>query len=140
MEKKSRMFSSQVFRKSRKVSFSGLSLILALTFSSLSSTSTANAGVFDCVKAKKWSNYSKLRSAYLKDPSIKTQEDWFNAYVFATIFTGYPKCFNSRDVKVMREFADLIIQTCANGPKWNFACYMMKSRGPLADWAYDSYK
>lgn len=73
-----------------------LLLVGILIMGSLSVPNTANAGLFDCVKAKKWSNYSKLRSAYLKDPTLKTEEDWFRSYVFATIFTGYPKCFNSK--------------------------------------------
>ncbi len=117
-----------------------LLLVGILIMGSLSVPNTANAGLFDCVKAKKWSNYSKLRSAYLKDPTLKTEEDWFRSYVFATIFTGYPKCFNSKDVKVMRRFTDLMTQTCASNPRWNFACQMMRGRGAMADWAYESYK
>ena len=66
--------------------------------------SVGNAGLFDCVKAKKYSGYSKLRSAYFKDPEKKTDLDWFAAYTFATIFNGYPKCFKKNDVAVMRYF------------------------------------
>lgn len=119
-----------------------LRILLAslLIFGSMSTMSAANAGLFDCVKPKKWSNYSKLRAAYLKDPNLKTQEDWFRSYVFATIFTGYPKCFNSKDVKVMRKYADVLTKTCMSNPNWNFACTLIRGRGALADWAYESYK
>lgn len=111
-----------------------------LMFGSMPVMPPANAGLFDCVKAKKWSNYSKLRTAYLKDPNLKTQEDWFRSYVFATIFTGYPKCFNSQDVRIMRKYADALTQTCIRNPNWNMACTMIRGRGALADWAYESYK
>lgn len=129
-----------VLDKSRKSSFASIFFIFAIMFSSLNTIEPANAGVFDCVKAKKWSNYSKLRTAYFKDPALKSEEDWFRAYVFATIFTGYPKCFKAKDVNVMRKFADVMTQTCAKTPSWNFACPMIKGRGALANWAYESYK
>jgi hypothetical protein len=126
--------------KSRTGLWLRIVLAMSLAVGSMSAIAPANAGLFDCVKAKKWSNYSKLRTAYLKDPNLKTQEDWFRSYVFATIFTGYPKCFNSKDVKVMRKYADALTQTCIRNPNWNFACTMIRGRGALADWAYESYK
>lgn len=115
-------------------------MALVLSLGSLSITDSADAGLFDCRKAKKWSNYSKLRTAFLKEPSSKTQEDWFRAYVFATIYTGYPKCFNSKDVSVMRKYTNALTVTCAKNPNWNFACTLIKGRGAMADWAYESYK
>jgi hypothetical protein len=100
----------------------------------------ASAGLFDCVKAKKWSNYSKLRTAYLKDPTLKTEDDWFKAYIFSTIYTGYPKCFNGKDVRIMRKYADLSTNTCRNNPNWIRYCSMINGRGAFADWVYEGYK
>ena len=124
----------------RSKSWAKIILPMVLVLGSLSAPNTADAGFFDCRKAKKWSNYSKLRTAFLKEPSMKTQEDWFRAYVFATIYTGYPKCFNSKDVSIMQKYADALTKTCANNPSWNFSCTLIKGRGALANWAYESYK
>jgi hypothetical protein len=101
---------------------------------------TANAGLFDCVKAKKYTNYSKLRSAYFKDPNRKTDDDWFRAYTFATIFDGYPKCFKKQDVAVMRDFLKLIDGVCAENRNWGTICKLAPVRGGMNDWAYNSYK
>jgi hypothetical protein len=100
----------------------------------------ANAGLFDCVKAKKYANYSKLRSAYFKDPNKKTDDDWFRAYTFATIFDGYPKCFKKQDVVVMRDFLKLIDGVCAENRNWGTICKLAPVRGGMNDWAYNSYK
>jgi len=102
--------------------------------------SVGNAGLFDCVKAKKYSGYSKLRQAYFKDPKLKTDSDWFKAYTFATIYNGYPKCFKDKDVQVMRKFISLVDKTCVESPNWTTICEMTPVRGALADWAYDGYK
>lgn len=103
-------------------------------------TSGANAGLFDCVKAKKYSGYSKLRAAFLKEPAKKTDSDWFAAYTFATIYNGNPKCFKSKDVAVMRDFIKLIDGVCAQNRNWGTICTLSPVRGAMADWAYDSYK
>ena len=102
--------------------------------------SVGNAGLFDCVKAKKYSGYSKLRTAYFKDPEKKTDSDWFAAYTFATIFNGYPKCFKKNDVAVMRDFIKAIVGVCAQNRNWGTICKLSPVRGALNDWAYDGYK
>ncbi len=102
--------------------------------------SVGNAGLFDCVKAKKYSGYSKLRTAYFKDPAKKTDSDWFKAYTFATIFNGYPKCFDSKDVAVMKDFIKLIDGVCAKNKNWGTICTLSPVRGAMADWAYNGYK
>jgi hypothetical protein len=81
--------------------------LLSLSMAVIGSPSS-QAGPFDCFKATKYSKYSKLRSAFLKDPAKKTNDDWFRAYTFATIFNGYPSCFNKKDVAVMRDFIKAI--------------------------------
>ena len=101
---------------------------------------SSQAGPFDCFKATKYSKYSKLRSAFLKDPAKKTNDDWFRAYTFATIFNGYPSCFNKKDVAVMRDFIKAIDQTCAQNKNFGTICSLAPVRGALADWAYNSYK
>lgn len=103
-------------------------------------SSSSQAGPFDCFKATKYSKYSKLRSAFLKDPAKKTDDDWFKAYTFATIFNGYPSCFNKKDVAVMRNFIKVIDQTCAQNKNFGTICKLAPVRGALADWAYNSYK
>ncbi len=102
--------------------------------------SSANAGFFDCVKPRKWSSYSKLRSAYFKDPQMKTQEDWFKAYIYARIFTGSSKCFNSKDVAIMRKWVNAYNQACSNDPSWNFSCKYYSGSSTLAAWVYEGYK
>jgi hypothetical protein len=104
------------------------------------SLSSANAGPFDCVKAKKYSNYSKLRNSFMKDPKKKTEDDWFKAYTFATIFNGYPKCFKTQDVAVMRDFVKLIDGVCAKDPNWGYVCKIAPVKGAMTDWAYNGYK
>ena len=121
--------------------FVGL-LIVSLSCLGIQNLAITNvsAGVFDCVKAKKYSSYSKLRSAYFKDPKKKTDDDWFRAYTFATIFNGYPKCFKEKDVAVMRDFIKIIDDVCAQNRNWGTICKLAPVRGGMADWAYDSYK
>lgn len=104
------------------------------------SSPSSQAGPFDCFKATKYSKYSKLRSAFLKDPAKKMDDDWFRAYTFATIFNGYPSCFNKKDVAVMRNFIKVIDQTCAQNKNFGTICKLAPVRGALADWAYNSYK
>ena len=121
-----------------------LGSFLAICLLSLSitvvSSPTSQAGPLDCFKATKYSKYSKLRSAFLKDPAKKTDADWFRAYTFATIFNGYPKCFNKQDVATMRSFIKVIDQTCARNKNLGTICSLAPVRGALADWAYNSYK
>ena len=100
----------------------------------------ANAGLFDCIKPKKWSGYSKLRTAYLKDAQLKTEDDWFKAYIFARIFTGSSKCFNSKDVVVMKKFVNAYNQACSGNPSWNYSCKYYSGRSTLASWVYEGYK
>ena len=113
--------------------------LVAMSIAAISPT-TVQAGPLDCFKATKYSNYTKLRSAYLKDPQKKTDDEWFRAYTFATIFNGYPNCFNKQDVAVMRNFIKIIDQTCAKNKNFGTICRLAPVRGALADWAYNSYK
>lgn len=116
-----------------------LSLILSCIFV-IAPQQTANAGLFDCVKPKKWSAYSKLRAAYFKDPQTKTEDDWFKAYIFARIFTGSPKCFNSKDVAVMKKWVNAYNQACRDDPSWNYSCKIYSGSSTLASWVYEGYK
>lgn len=100
----------------------------------------ASAGLFDCMGPKKWSGYSKLRSAFMKDPQTKTQDEWFRAYIFARIYTGSPKCFNSKDVTVMKKWVNSYNQACAQNPSWNFSCKLYSGSSTLASWVYEGYK
>jgi hypothetical protein len=106
----------------------------------LAPQNSAQAGLFDCIKPKKWSGYSKLRTAYFKDPQIKTEDDWFKAYAFARIFTGSSKCFNSKDVAVMRKFVNSYNQACATNPSWNYSCELFSGSSTFASWVYEGYK
>jgi hypothetical protein len=117
-------------------------LIIVLFFSGFSilGSSTVNAGPFDCLKAKKYANYSKLKTAFFKAPERKTDEDWFRAYTFATIFNGYPKCFNKSDVTTMRKFIKVIDDVCSKNRNWGTICKLAPVRGSMTDWAYNSYK
>jgi hypothetical protein len=101
---------------------------------------SANASLFDCVKPKKWSGYSKLRTAYFKDPQVKTEEDWFKAYIFARIYTGSSKCFNSKDVAVMKKWVNAYNNACRDNPSWNSSCKYYSGSSTLASWVYEGYK
>jgi hypothetical protein len=101
---------------------------------------SAQAGLFDCIKPKKWSNYTKLRTAFNKDPKTKTQDDWFRAYAFARIFTGSAKCFNSKDVAVMKKWVNAYNQVCREDPSWNYSCKLYSGSSTFASWLYESYK
>jgi hypothetical protein len=100
----------------------------------------AHAGIFDCIKPKKWSGYSKLRIAYSKDPQTKTEDDWFKAYIFARIFTGSAKCFNSKDVAIMKKFVRAYNQACVSDPSWNFSCKLYSGSSTFSSWVYEGYK
>ena len=96
----------------------------------------ASAGILDCMKAKGYSKKGVLVKAFNKDPKKKTESDWFNAYTFARLFTGYPKCFDKKDVVVMRKFVSTLNSICSNDPEWASLCLIAKSSGPLAWWVY----
>jgi hypothetical protein len=98
----------------------------------------AQAGLFDCMKPKKWASYSKLRTAYFKES--KTQEDWFKSYIFARIYTGSSKCFNSQDVAVMKKFVSAYNEACLNNPSWNYSCKLYSGSSTFASWVYEGYK
>jgi len=100
----------------------------------------ASAGLFDCMGPKKWSGYTKLRSSFMKDPQTKTQDDWFKAYIFARIYTGSAKCFNSKDVVVMKKWVNSYNQTCLQNPSWNYSCKLYSGTSTLASWVYEGYK
>jgi hypothetical protein len=101
---------------------------------------SANAGLFDCVKPKKWSGYSQLRTAFMKDPQKKSEDDWFRAYVFARIYTGSPKCFQSKDVAVMKKWVKSYNQACIQNPSWNFSCEYYSGTSTFQSWVYEGYK
>ena len=129
-------YSAPMKRTSTAVLFSIiLSCLVVIT-----PVSSAQAGLFDCVKPKKWSNYTKLKTAFNKDPQLKTQDDWFRAYVFARIFTGSPKCFNSKDVAVMKKWVNAYNQVCVRDPSWNFSCKLYSGSSTFASWVYEGYK
>lgn len=115
------------------------SLILSCTVG-VTSQNSAVAGPFDCLGPKKWSNYSKLKNAYFKDPQLKTQDDWFKSYAFARIFTGSPKCFNSKDVAVMKKWVNTYNQVCRENPNWNYSCKYYSGSSTFASWVYEGYK
>ena len=76
----------------------------------------------------------------MKGPKSKTEDDWFKAYTFATIFNGNPKCFKKQDVAVMRDFIKLIDGVCAKDPNWGYVCKIAPVKGAMTDWAYNGYK
>lgn len=115
-------------------------VVFSLISVGINSTTEASAGLFDCVKAKKWASAKSLRSAYLLDPELKTPTDWFNGYIFARIYTGYPGCFNKSDVNVMRQYVQYINSYCVKNPSWNNLCAISKGTGKLADWVYSNYR
>ena len=100
----------------------------------------ASAGLIDCVKASKWANAKSLKSAFLKAPEKKSPADWFDAYILARVFTGYPNCFNKKDVAVMNDYVTYMNNYCITNPNWNNLCYIAKSKSKLADWLYSNYK
>ena len=112
-------------------------LLNILPVSNQSSTQ-ANAGLLDCMKAKSYSKKGALVKAFNKDPNKKTESDWFNAYTFARLFTGYQNCFNKKDVVVMRKFVSTLNSICSNDPEWASVCLIAKSSGPLAWWVYEN--
>jgi hypothetical protein len=124
----------------KKVLGSFLSMCLISLSVSTFSVYSAQAGPLDCFRAKKYSSYSKLRTSYFKAPEKKTDQDWFRAYTFATIFNGYPNCFNKKDVAVMRDFIKIIDDICYQNRNFGTICRLTPVRGPMANWAYDSYK
>ena len=120
-----------------------IGVILSITISCfvvITPINSATAGVFDCMNPRKWSGYSKLRASYFKDPQVKTQDDWFKAYIFARIYTGSPKCFSSKDVAVMKKWVNAYNQACVNNPSWNYSCKLFSGSSTLASWVYEGYK
>ena len=124
----------------KKVMGSFIAVCLISMSVSTFSMQASNAGPLDCFKAKKYSNYSKLRNSYFKAPEKKTDQDWFRSYTFATIFNGYPNCFNKKDVTVMRNFIKAVDNVCYQNKNFGTICQMTPIRGAMADWAYNSYK
>lgn len=114
--------------------------LLLTALVSIGPRTPAQAGLFDCIKPKKWSNYTKLRTAFNKDPQIKTEDDWFRAYIFARIFTGSPKCFNSKDVAMMKKWVNAYNQACVSDPSWNFSCKLFSGSSTFSSWVYEGYK
>jgi hypothetical protein len=76
----------------------------------------------------------------MKDPQTKTEDDWFKAYIFARIYTGSAKCFNSKDVAVMRQWVNSFNQACRQNPSWNYSCKYYSGTSTLASWVYEGYK
>ena len=99
---------------------------------------TPRAGLFDCMKAKGFSKKGVLVKAFNKNPEQKTSSDWVNSYNFARLFTGYPKCFNKKDVSVMRKYVNTINGICSSNPNWSSVCVLAGGRGPLAWWVYEN--
>jgi hypothetical protein len=92
------------------------------------------------MKAKGSAKKGTLVKAFSRNPEQKTEADWFNSYIFARLYTGYPNCFNKKDVATMRKYVSAINAVCTDDPKWGSACLLAgKGRfGPLAWWAYGS--
>jgi hypothetical protein len=99
---------------------------------------TPRAGLFDCMKAKGFSKKGVLVKAFNKNPEQRTSSDWVNSYNFARLFTGYPKCFNKKDVSVMRKYVNTINSICSSNPNWSSVCVLAGGRGPLAWWVYEN--
>ncbi len=101
-------------------------------------TTAPRSGIFDCVKAKGIAKKGNLVKAINKNPELKTDSDWFNSYILARLYTGYPNCFSKADVATMRKYVSAINAVCSNDPKWGSACLVAGSGrfGPLAWWAY----
>lgn len=115
-------------------------ILLVLLVGIFQFPANANAGIFDCMKAQKWANAKSLRNSYLKAPVSKSDADWIDSYIFARIFTGYPKCFNNKDVAVMNQYVSFINNYCVRYPTWSKVCFIAKGNGKLADWTYGNYK
>ena len=118
-------------------------IVLAIVFSQGPITANAietkpRAGVLDCMKAKGYSKKGVLVNAYRKNPEKMNSTEWFNAYMFARLFTGYPNCFNKSDVTVMRKYVSAINNVCASNPKWSTVCAIANGYGPIAWWAYEN--
>ncbi len=126
---------------SRPVKRTSSGMVLTLLLTALvvvGPQAPAQAGLFDCLKPKKWASYSKLRTAYFKES--KTQDDWFKSYIFARIYTGSSKCFNSKDVAVMRKFVSAYNQACVSNPSWHYSCSITTGTSTLSSWVYEGYK
>jgi hypothetical protein len=76
----------------------------------------------------------------MKDPQKKSEDDWFRAYVFARIYTGSPKCFQSKDVAVMKKWVKSYNQACIQNPSWNFSCEYYSGTSTFQSWVYEGYK
>ena len=114
-----------------------LTIFLNLAPSAASAIDTTpRAGAFDCMKAKGFSKKGVLVNAFNKNPEQRTSGEWFNSYTFARLFTGYPKCFNKKDVALMRKYVSTINDICVSNPKWSSVCAIAKGNGPLAWWVY----
>jgi len=114
-------------------------LVLSPGMSSANAIETKpRAGVLDCMKATGYSKKGVLVNAYRKNPEQKTSTEWFNAYMFARLFTGYPNCFNKNDVTVMRKYVSTINNVCLSNPKWSTVCAIANGYGPIAWWAYQN--
>ena len=124
----------------KKLSSGVIFSLLCTSLIILPAQNSANAGIFDCVNPRKWSGYSKLRTSFFKEPAQKSQDDWFKAYMFARIYTGSAKCFNSKDVAVMKKFVKSYNQVCARDPSWNYSCDMFSGYSTFSSWAYEGYK
>ena len=76
----------------------------------------------------------------MKDPQMKTQDDWFKGYMFARIYTGSPKCFDSKDVAIMNKWVTSYNQACLQNQSWNYSCKLYSGTSTLAAWVYEGYK
>lgn len=128
----------------RQVKLTLATLLFSIVFASSllldSSAQIANAGIFSCSQAKKWSKYSELRNSFLRNPEQKSDQDWFRSYIFARIYTGYSNCFSSKDVQVMTGFVQLINNTCQKNPNWSYVCSISGGSGKLSKFTYMNYK
>lgn len=116
-----------------------LILILNLSpFTAVAIEFKTRAGVFDCMKATGYSKKGVLVNAFRKNPEQRTSTEWFNSYMFARLFTGYPNCFNKQDVAVMRKYVSTINNICATNTRWGTVCSIANSYGPIAWWAYQN--
>ena len=119
---------------------SGLVFSLILTaLITIGAQSSAQAGLAECKKPKKWTSYTKLWTAFNKNVQVKTSDDWFKAYIFARIYTGYPECFDSKDVAKMKKWVTAYNRMCVKDPSWNLSCRLYSGSGALTR-VYDEYK
>ena len=124
----------------KRISIGVLFSILLSCIVAVTPINSAQGGLLNCINPRKWSGYPKLRTAYFKDPQIKTQDDWFKSYIFARIYTGSAKCFKNKDVAVMNKWVNAYNQACANDPSWNFSCKLYSGSSTLSSWVYEGYK